>query len=284
MTSARRWQVKILVCIKRVADPDNANKVKISSDGTAVTSEGLEWKVNPFDEYAVEAALRLNENKATKQTLGETVVLTIGPADAAQQVRYCLAMGADRGILIDGDDQSLDATQVVDAIAKVYQEEKPDLVLVGKQVVDGDSNQVPQMLAEKLGLPQATFAARIEVPKGGGEATVHREVDGGIAIEKAKLPAVVSMDLRIVAPEAVKNNETPASEKYEDGPRYASLRGIMQAKKKPIATKSFSDLGIDARPRISYVRFEAPPARQAGIIVPDVATLMAKLRDEAKVI
>jgi electron transfer flavoprotein beta subunit len=276
--------VKILVCIKRVADPDNANKVKIANNGAAVTSEGLEWKVNPFDEYAVEAALRLNENKATKQTLGETVVLTIGPQDAAQQVRYCLAMGADRGILVEGDDQHLDAMQVVETIAMVYEAEKPDLILVGKQVVDGDSSQVPQMLAERLGLPQATFAARIEVPKGGKEATVHREVDGGIAIEKATLPAVISVDLRIVAPEAVKNNETPATEKYEDGPRYASLRGIMQAKKKPIANKKFADLGVNAQPRITYLRFDAPPARQAGIKVPDVATLISKLRDEAKVI
>lgn len=276
--------MKILVCIKRVADPDNANKVKISDDGTAVTSEGLEWKVNPFDEYAVEAALRLNENKATKESLGETVVLTIGSQDAAQQIRYCLAMGAQRGILIEGEDEQLDATQVAEAIAKVYEEEQPDLVLVGKQVVDGDSNQVPQMLAEMLELPQATFAARLEVPADGGKATVHREVDGGIAIEKVEFPAVISVDLRIVAPTSVKNNVTPESESYEEGPRYASLRGIMQAKKKPIDTKSFDDLGVDTEARISYLKFEMPPAREAGIIVEDVATLMEKLRDEAKVI
>lgn len=276
--------MKILVCIKRVADPDNANKVKISGDGTAVTSEGLEWKVNPFDEYAVEAALRLNENKATKESLGETVVLTIGPQDAAQQIRYCLAMGAQRGILIEGDDEKLDATQVAAAIAKVYEEEQPDLVLMGKQVVDGDSNQSPQMLAEMLEIPQATFAAKLEVPADGGGATVHREVDGGIAVEKVDFPAVISVDLRIVAPSSVKNNVTPESEAYEEGPRYASLRGIMQAKKKPIDSKSFDDLGVDAEARISYLKFEMPPAREAGIIVEDVATLMTKLRDEAKVI
>ncbi len=276
--------MKILVCIKRVADPDNANKVKISGDGTAVTSEGLEWKVNPFDEYAIEAALRLNEDKSKKASFGETVVVTVGPADAAQQIRYCLAMGAHRGILIEGEDNALDSAQVAEALAKVCEKEEPDLVLMGKQVVDGDSNQVPQMLAEMLEIPQATFGASIEVPADGGEATVHREVDGGIAVEKVQMPAIVSVDLRIVAPKAVTNNVTPESETYEDGPRYASLRGIMQAKKKPIATKTFEDLGVDAEPRVSYLKFEAPPSREAGIIVESVETLMDKLRNEAKVI
>lgn len=276
--------MKILVCVKRVADPDNANKVKISGDGTKVTSEGLEWKVNPFDEYAVEAALRLNEDAAKKSTLGETVVVSVGPKDAAQQIRYCLAMGADRGILIDGDDAALDATQVAQALAKVYEEEKPDLVLMGKQVVDGDSNQVPQMLAEILGLPQATFAASIETPAEGGKAAVHREVDGGIAVESVQLPAVISVDLRIVAPEGVKNGVTPADKKYEEGPRYASLRGIMAAKKKKIDEKTMAALGVDATPRLQYVKFEAPPARAAGVRVESVEALMDKLRTEAKVI
>lgn len=277
--------MKILVCVKRVADPDNANKVKISDDGTTVTSEGLEWKVNPFDEYAVEAALRINEDGSKKNAvLGDTVVVSVGPKDSAQQIRQCLAMGAQRGVLIEGDDEKLDATQVAAALAKVYEEEEPDLVLMGKQVVDGDSNQVPQMLAEMLEIPQATFAAQIEVPADGGEATVHREVDGGIAIEKVGLPAIVSVDLRIVAPEAVKNNVTPESKKYDEGPRYASLRGIMQAKKKKIDNKTFDDLGVDAEPRISYLKFETPPAREAGIIVETVEDLMTKLRDEAKVI
>lgn len=276
--------MKILCCVKRVADPDNANKVKISDDGEAVTSEGLEWKVNPFDEYAVEAALRLNENKAEKKSLGETVVVTVGPEDAAQQIRYCLAMGADRGILVQSEDEELDASIVASALAKVYEAEEPDLVLMGKQVVDGDSNQVPQMLAEMLELPQATFAASMEVPAGGGEATVQREVDGGIAIEKLTLPGVVSVDLRVVAPEAVKNNVTPGSEKYEEGPRYASLRGIMQAKKKPIDIKTLDDLGVDGERRITYLRFEQPPAREAGEILETVDELMDKLRNEAKVL
>jgi electron transfer flavoprotein beta subunit len=276
--------VKILVCVKRVADPDNANKVKISGDGEAVTSEGLEWKVNPFDEYAVEAALRLNENGATKEQLGETIVAMVGPDDAAQQIRQCLAMGATRGILIQAEDEALDASIVASALAKVYEEEQPDLVLLGKQVVDGDSNQVPQMLAEMLELPQATFAASIETPADGGEVTVEREVDGGIAVEKVTLPAVVSVDLRVVAPAAVKNNVTPADKAYEDGPRYASLRGIMQAKKKPIDTKTLDDLGVDAERRITYLRFEMPPMREAGVILETVDELMDKLRNEAKVL
>ena len=276
--------MKILVGIKRVADPDNANKVKIASGGTAVTSEGLEWKVNPFDEYAVEAALRLNED-AAKKALGETVIVSVGPKDAAQQIRYCLAMGADRGILVEGDDNALDATQVARALAKLYEQEKPDLVLLGKQVVDGDSNQVPQLLAEMLGLPQATFAARIETPAGAKKAIVHREVDGGIAIETVDLPAVISVDLRIVAPTSVVNNVTPPDKmKYEEGPRYASLRGIMQAKKKKIDEKKLADLGVDPTPRIKYVKFEPPPARKAGVKVASVEDLMAKLRNEAKVI
>ena len=276
--------MKILVCVKRVADPDNANKVKISDDGESVTSEGLEWKVNPFDEYAVEAALRLNENGATKEQLGETVVISVGPGDVAQQIRYCLAMGANRGILIEGEDEELDATVVASALAKVYEEEEPDLVLLGKQVVDGDSNQVPQMLAEMLELPQATFAATIEVPEDGGEAKVEREVDGGIATEKVTLPAVISVDLRVVAPEAVKNNVTPEDKKYEEGPRYASLRGIMQAKRKPIDNKSLDELDVDVEPRISYLKFELPPAREAGEILETVDELMDKLRNEAKVL
>jgi electron transfer flavoprotein beta subunit len=276
--------VKILVCIKRVADPDNANKVKIAGGGESVTSEGLEWKVNPFDEYAIEAALRLNENGATKEAFGETVVVSVAPTDAEQQIRHCLAMGANRGILIDASDDEIDASVVTAALAKVYEEEQPDLVLLGKQVVDGDSNQVPQMLAEMLGLPQATFAATISIPAAGGEVTVQREVDGGIAIEKATLPAIVSVDLRVVAPEAVKNGVTPADKKYEEGPRYASLKGIMMAKKKPIEKKTLDDLGVSPERRISYLRFELPPAREAGVKVASVEELMDKLRNEAKVI
>lgn len=276
--------MKILVPLKRVADPDNANKVKISPDGKKVTSEGLEWKLNPFDEYAVEAALRITENKTNNARLGEVVVVCVGPAEAKQQVTQALAMGADRGILIDAADDALDASVVVDVLEKVVAEEKPDVVLAGKQEVDGDSNQVPQMLAVRLGWPQATFAAHMNLPKELGTALVTREVDGGVAKLEVTFPAVISVDLRIVAPDAVKNGNTPDAEKYPEGPRYPSLRGIMQAKKKPLAAKKIADYGVTPALRLEYLKFEPPPQRKAGAKVPDVETLVAKLKNEARVI
>ena len=276
--------MKILVSLKRVADPDNANKVKIAPDGKKVTSEGLEWKLNPFDEYAVEAALRLTENAATNTRLGEVVVISVGPAEAKQQVTQALAMGADRGILVDATDDQLDASVVVDVLEKVAAEEKPDLILTGKQVVDGDSNQVAQMLAVRLGWPQATFAAKVETDAGLKSALVVREVDGGVSRLKVTFPAVVSVDLRIVAPEGVKNGNTPADKKYNEGPRYPTLKGIMQAKKKPLALKKLTDVGVQANPRLEYLKFEAPAGRKAGVKVPDVETLVAKLKNEARVI
>ena len=276
--------MKILVPLKRVADPDNANKVKIAPDGKKVTSEGLEWKLNPFDEYAVEAALRITENAATNARLGEVVVVSLGPAEAKQQVTQALAMGADRGLLIDATDDQLDASVVVDTLEKLVAAEKPDLLLVGKQVVDGDSNQVAQMLAARLGWPQATFAAKIETDAGLKTAVVVREVDGGVSKLKVTLPAVISVDLRIVAPEGVKNGNTPADKKYNEGPRYPSLKGIMQAKKKPLALKKLADFGVTANPRLAYLKFEAPAARKAGVKVPDVETLVAKLKNEARVV
>lgn len=276
--------MKILVPLKRVADPDNANKVKISPDGKKVTSEGLEWKLNPFDEYAVEAALRLTENAATGARLGEVLVLSVGPAEAKQQVTQSLAMGADRGILVDATDDQLDASVIVDVLEKVVAEEKPDLVLLGKQVVDGDSNQVPQMLAMRLGWPQATFAAKVQTDAGLKTALVVREVDGGVSKLKVTFPAVISVDLRIVAPEGVANGNTPADKKYNEGPRYPSLKGIMQAKKKPLALKKLADVGVTANPRLEYLKFEPPAGRKAGVKVPDVETLVAKLKNEARVV
>jgi electron transfer flavoprotein beta subunit len=276
--------VKILVPLKRVADPDNANKVKIAPDGKKVTSEGLEWKLNPFDEYAVEAALRITENAATNARLGEVVVISVGPAEAKQQVTQALAMGADRGILIDATDDQLDASVIVDVLEKIVAEEKPDMVLAGKQVVDGDSSQVAQMLAVRLGWPQATFAAKIQTDAGLKTALVVREVDGGVSKLKVTFPAVISVDLRIVAPEGVANGNTPAEKKYNEGPRYPSLKGIMQAKKKPLALKKLADVGVTANPRLEYLKFEPPAGRKAGVKVPDVETLVAKLKNEARVV
>jgi electron transfer flavoprotein beta subunit len=209
--------VKILVPVKRVADPDNANKVKVSGDATAISTEGLEWKPNPFDEYAVEAALRLNENAPKNEKLGETIVVSIGPSEVQQTLRQALAMGADRGVLIDANDGVLDTAVTARAFKALVDAEKPDLVLMGKQTVDGDSNAVGQTLAELLGWPMATFAMGISTTDGGKTLTVGREVDTGVLTLKVTLPAVVTVDLRIVAPNAVKNGVTPADHKYYEG-------------------------------------------------------------------
>jgi electron transfer flavoprotein beta subunit len=276
--------VKILVPVKRVSDPDNANKVKVAADGKTVTTEGLEWKPNPFDEYAVETALRLNENAKGTDKLGETVVVTFGPKDAAQTLRQALAMGADRGILVEADDNKLDSLVVARALKAIVDKEKPDVVLMGKQAVDGDSNATGQMLAEMLGWPMATFAMSIKTTDGGKTIAVGREVDTGVLTVKVQTPAVITVDLRIVSPKAVQNGVTPADHEYADGARYASLKGIMQAKKKPIAEQPLAGLGVDVTPGTNYLKFELPPARKAGVVVDSVDTLVGKLKNEAKVI
>jgi electron transfer flavoprotein beta subunit len=274
--------VKILVPVKRVTDPDNANKMKVSADGGRVTSDGLEWKLNPFDEYAVETALRLNENAADGSKLGEVIVVSIGPDEVQTTLRQPLAMGADRGILIKAEDGDIDSGVVARALKSVVESEKPDLVLMGKQAVDGDSNSAGQMLAELLDWPMATFAMSIH---GHGEAlTVGREVDTGVLTVKVTLPAVVTVDLRIVSPKAVQNGKTPDSHVYNEGARYASLKGIMAAKKKAIDVKSLADVGGGAA-SVKYAKFELPPARSGQVkYVADVAELVNKLKTEAKVI
>ena len=277
--------MKILVPVKRVADPDNANKTKVSADQTSVTTDGLEWRLNPFDEYAVEAALRLNENAATGDKSGETIVVSIGPEETQQTIRQPLAMGADRAILVEGRDEQLDSTVVARTLKAIIDAEKPDLVLMGKQTVDGDSNTAGQMLAELLGWPMATFAMRIEVVDGGQALQVGREVDTGVLTLKLNLPVLVTVDLRIVAPSSVKNGTTPDSHTYNEGARYASLKGIMQAKKKTIDRKTFADLGIEATPAVTYSRFELPAARSGNVaFVESASELVDKLHKEAKVI
>ena len=274
--------MKILVPIKRVADPDNSNKVKITPDGAKVDPGALELKLNPFDEYAVETALRLVENAATNERQGEVVVVLVGPKDAASTMRAALAMGADRGILVEADEGVIDGDVVARTLAAIAKEEKPDLVLCGKQQVDSDSNQVGQILAERLGWPQATFAMSIVLEEGG--ATVGREVDGGVSWLRVKFPAVVTVDLRIVMPTSVVNGRTPAGHAYADTPRYASLKGIMAAKKKPLAEKTLATLGVEATPKVRYLKFEAPPKRQAGVKVESVADLVQKLHAQSKVL
>ncbi len=277
--------MKILVPMKRVADPDNANKVKITPEGDKVTCEGLEFKPNPFDEYAVETALRMLETSPNAADLrGEVVVATIGPKETTKQIRQGLAMGADRGIIVEGEDDDLDATVVARTLAKLVEKESPDLVLMGKQAVDGDSNQVAQILAEMLDWPQATFAGSIEVPEDLSSATAVREVDGGAATVTVTFPAVISVDLRIVAPAAVRNNVSPADKPYPDGPRFVALRGLKKAKKKPIDKYTLQELGVDTARRVDTLSFEAPPTRQAGVIVETVEELVDKLKNEARVL
>ena len=270
--------MKILVPVKRVPDPESKTKIV---DGKLDLS-GVQWVVNTFDEYAVEAALRLVENAEDGSRDGEVVVVTLGAEDAAQQLRSTLAMGADRAIHITTDDADLDSGYVAKVLKAVYETEKPDLVLMGKQAVDGDSNQVGQMLATHLSLPQATFAATVEIADEKKALLVGREVDAGVEYKKVTLPAVVTVDLRIVAPKSVKNHITPDSHEYQDGCRYASLKGIMKVKKKPMDTKALADLGVTATKMVNEINVELPPARQAGQMVDSVATLVDKLKNEAK--
>jgi electron transfer flavoprotein beta subunit len=275
--------VKILVPLKRVADPDNANKVKIPASGDKIDTTGLEWKPNPFDEYALEAALRLTENGTQpKVRAGEVVVVTFGPKETETTLRANLATGADRAIRVDATDDKLDGDLIARALKTLVEKEKPDVVLMGKQAVDGDSNQVGQILAELLDWPMATFAATIK--EEAGALLVGREVDGGVSTLRVKLPAVVTVDLRIVAPTSVYSMKTPATHKYNDGVRFAALPAIMAAKKKPLAEVKLSDLAADTALKVSYRGFAAPAARKAGIKVKDVADLVARLKNEAKVL
>jgi electron transfer flavoprotein beta subunit len=276
-------EVKVLVALKRVADPDNVNKVKIPPSGEKVDTSGLEWKINPFDEYALEAALRLTEDgKSPKQRQGEVVVATLGPQETEATLRGALATGADRALRIDATDDLLDGRLVALALQRVIDEEKPDVVLLGKQAVDGDSNQVGQILAELLDWPMATFAATIR--EEAGALLVSREVDGGVVTLRVKLPAVVTVDLRVVAPGSVYSLKTDPAFKYNEGVRFAPLPAIMQAKRKPLAVKALRELVPDAQLATRYLKFEAPPRRAAGVVVADVAQLVDKLAREAKVI
>jgi electron transfer flavoprotein beta subunit len=275
--------VKILVPLKRVADPDNANKIKVAAGGSKIETTGLESKPNPFDEYAIETALRLTENGAnTKARLGEVIALTFGPKEAEATLRQALATGADRAIRVDATDDQLDGDLVARALRAIVEKEKPDLVLLGKQQVDGDSNQVGQLLAEYLGWPQATFAGSIK-SEADKALVVGREVDGGTIKLKVTLPAVVTVDLRIVAPHSVQSMHSPAHA-YADGVRFAALMAIMAAKKKPLVEMKLAELAPETATKIKYTGFELPPARKAGVKIKTVAELVAKLKTEAKVL
>ena len=249
--------MKILVPVKRVVDYNV--KVRVKPDGSGVDLANVKMSMNPFDEISVEEAIRLKE----AGTAEEIIVVSIGPAQAQETLRTGLAMGADRGILVqvDGPVEPLAVAKILKAIVD---EEKPGLVIVGKQAIDDDANQTGQMLAALLGWSQATFLKELKIE--GEEAEATREVDGGLQTIRVKMPAVVTTDLRL------------------NQPRYASLPNIMKAKKKPIDTKTAADYGVDTAPRLEVVTTVEPPKRAAGVIVGSVAELVDKLKNEAGVL
>ena len=250
--------MKALVCVKRVIDYNV--KIRVKSDKTGVETDNVKMSMNPFDEIAVEEAVRLKENGL----VSEIVILSIGQDSSQETIRTGLAMGADRGILVKVDDILLEPLGVGKIIKEVCEKENPEMIIMGKQAIDDDCNQTGQMTSALLNWPQATFASKIEIE--GQNAIVTREIDEGLERIKVSIPFVASCDLRL--------NE----------PRYASLPNIMKAKKKPIDTKDASSLGINLEPRIEQIKVEEPPVRQKGIMVNDVVELVQKLKHEAKVI
>jgi electron transfer flavoprotein beta subunit len=275
--------VKILVAVKRVADPDNLNKIKLSAQGKVDTT-GLEPKASPYDDYALETALRLTENGAnTKARLGEVVVVTFGPKDAEQMLRAMLGTGADRAIRVEATDDALDGDLVARGLKAVVGKEKPDLVLLGYQQAESESNEVGQMLAEYLDWPQATFAGSIK-SEDDKALVVGREIEGATAQVRVTLPAVVTVLDKIIHPKSVQSKHTAPTHAYPDGVRFAALMAIMAAKKKPLAEMKLADLVQDAGLKVRYGAAELPPKRAAGVKVKDVKELVAKLKTEAKVI
>jgi electron transfer flavoprotein beta subunit len=274
--------LKVLVAAKRVIDPENLNKIKLSPKGE-LDSTGLEQKASPYDEYALETALRLTENGTnTKQRLGEVVVVTFGPKGAEQMLRSMLGTGADRAIRVDTTDDALDGAVVASGLKALVDREKPDLVLLGYQQAEHESNEVGQMLAALLGWPQATFAGSVE-SEGDAALVVGREIEGATAIVRVRLPAVVTVLDKIVHPKSVRSKHTPAGHVYPDGVRFAALMAIMAAKKKPLAEMPLADLTSDT-PKVRYLAAELPPRRAAGVKVKDVRELVSKLKTEAKVL
>ena len=249
--------MKLLVPVKRVIDYNVKPRVK--ADGTGVDLANVKMSMNPFDEIAVEEAIRLKE----KGVATEIVAVSIGPAKAQETLRTALAMGADRAILVQTDD-AVEPLAVAKILAKIAEEEQPGMVVLGKQAIDDDSNQTGQMLAALLGWAQGTFASKLAID--GDSISVTREVDGGLQTVQLKAPAIVTTDLRL--------NE----------PRYASLPNIMKAKKKPIDEKTAADYGVDTKPRLEIVKTTEPSGRKAGVKVGSVAELVAKLKNEAGVI
>jgi electron transfer flavoprotein beta subunit len=250
--TAKITVMKILVPVKRAIDKDV--KIRVKADGSGVELGNVKMSMNPFDEIAVEEAIRLKEaGKAT-----EIIAASIGPQQAAETIRTALAMGADRGILVKTDGAAVEPLAVAKILKGIVEAEKPGLIIMGKQAIDDDCNQTGQMLAALLGWPQGTFASKVALD--GDALLVTREVDGGLQTVKLKMPAIVTTDLRL--------NE----------PRYASLPNIMKAKKKPIEEKTAADYGVDVKPRLEVVKTAEPPVRKAGVKVKSVAELVEKLK------
>ena len=251
--------MKVLVPLKRVPDPDT--RIRLKPDGSAVDLDGVKFAVNPFDSIALEEALRIKE----KLGEGEVVVVTVGGEESIEQLRVGLAMGADRALLVRTAD-GLDALAIAKVLVAIYQREQPAFVLMGKQAIDDDSNQVGQMMAALLGIGQATFVSKLELMEDHSKARCSRETDGGIEVVTVKLPAIITSDLRL--------NE----------PRYVSLPGIIKAKKKPLAEVALAELGLAAASRTQVSKLEPPPSRKAGVRVKTVDELLDKLRNDAKVL
>ena len=251
--------MKVLVTVKRVPDPETTIRVK--SDGSGIETDNIKYVINPFDEIALEEALRIKEKLGS----GEVVLVSIGASVVTEQLRTGLAMGADRAILV-GCDQDLDSLAIARVLAKIVEEESPQLVLMGKQAIDDDANQAGQMLAALLGWSQATFASEVVLSDDQQSVKVTREVDGGLETIGFALPGVITSDLRL--------NE----------PRYASLPGIMKARKKEIKEIAAADLGVDITPRLTINSLEPPTQKEAGKKVETVEELIGLLHDEAKVI
>ena len=249
--------MKVLVAVKRVVDYNV--KIRVNSEQTAVETANVKMSMNPFDEIAVEEGIRLKEAGSAS----ELIALSVGPTQCQETIRTALAMGADRGVLVETD-AMVEPLAIAKCIKAIVEKESPDLIIVGKQAIDDDSNQTGQMLAALLGWSQGTFASKLELSDGSIKVT--REVDGGLETVNLKLPSVISTDLRL--------NE----------PRYASLPNIMKAKKKPIDITNPDDLGVDITQRLTVLKVEEPPKRQAGVMVENVAQLVDKLKNEAKVI
>jgi electron transfer flavoprotein beta subunit len=276
--------VKILVPLKQVADPDHATRISVANDGKDIDVSAFERKTNPFDEYALEASLRLTEDgRAPRQRRGEVIAVTLGPKETEPMLRAALATGAQRAIRVDAQDTQLDGSLVARALGKLARQLEVDLVVLGKQTVDGDGNEVAQRLSALLDWPCASFCATI-TEQSTGSLHVDREVDGGVEHLAINLPAILSVDLRIVAPTSVRSKLTPAEHEYPPGVRFASLPSIMQSKRKPLELISLPELLDNTQQYLIHDGYRLPPTRATGRMISSPEELVELLSTEAKVL